>query len=341
MKKQRIRIFRRENGIYYSLDTLTQKRHSLETTQLDEARRLINAENEAARQPAINLQIARAYLQHSDPHYAQRTWRFVMEEMGRTKSGNTKKRWDVAIKDKAFASILKLPLIKTQAEHFLEVLHGGTVSTNVFLRRINNFALDMDWIPKSIIPKRQWPAVQFKEKRAITWEEHCRIVEREKNPERKKFYELCWHLGGSQGDIANLKAEDVDWENSTVSFTRKKTGVPVILHLGGDALNTLKDLAGEGSLFPYLCAVRAGDRATEFKQRCVGLGIHGVSLHSYRYAWAERAKTCGYPERFAQEALGHNSVAVHRAYAKRAKMKLPSLEEYEKKAASLPATMNQ
>ena len=40
-----------------------------------------------------------------------------------------------------------------------------------------------------------------------------------------------------------------------------------------------------------------------------------------------------YPERFAQEALGHNSKAVHRAYAKRALMKLPSLEEYEKRAA--------
>ena len=35
---------------------------------------------------------------------------------------------------------------------------------------------------------------------------------------------------------------------------------------------------------------------------------------AYRYAWAERAKVCGYPERFAQEALGHNSKAVHRAY---------------------------
>jgi hypothetical protein len=29
---------------------------------------------------------------------------------------------------------------------------------------------------------------------------------------------------------------------------------------------------------------------------------------------------------------------VHRAYAKRAKMKLPSLEEYEKKAVSLAAS---
>jgi hypothetical protein len=40
----------------------------------------------------------------------------------------------------------------------------------------------------------------------------------------------------------------------------------------------------------------------------------------------------GYPERFAQEALGHNSKAVHRAYAKRALMKLPSLEDYEQRA---------
>jgi len=63
------------------------------------------------------------------------------------------------------------------------------------------------------------------------------------------------------------------------------------------------------------------------------LGIEGVTLHSYRYAWAERAKVVGYPERFTHEALGHNSKAVHRAYAKRALMKIPSLEDYEQRAA--------
>lgn len=57
-------------------------------------------------------------------------------------------------------------------------------------------------------------------------------------------------------------------------------------------------------------------------------------MHSYRYAWAERAKTCGYPERFAQEALGHNSKAVHRAYSKNAQVTLPPLEDYEKRAAT-------
>ena len=77
--------------------------------------------------------------------------------------------------------------------------------------------------------------------------------------------------------------------------------------------------------------MRPGDRATEFKQRCDGLGIRGISLHSYRYAWAERAKIAGYPERFAQLALGHNSKTVHRAYAKKAQVTLPPLEEYEAK----------
>jgi integrase len=58
-----------------------------------------------------------------------------------------------------------------------------------------------------------------------------------------------------------------------------------------------------------------------------------MSWHSYRYAWAERARQAGFPERFAHEALGH-SAAVHRAYAKGAKVSIPSLEEYEKQATA-------
>jgi hypothetical protein len=35
------------------------------------------------------------------------------------------------------------------------------------------------------------------------------------------------------------------------------------------------------------------------------------------------------------KALGRNSKAVHRAYAKRAPMKIPSLEEYEQRTAAI------
>ena len=334
--KSRFILFKRA-GVYYSEDTVTRKQHSLRTKDEAEALTILHSKNEAHRQPVLNLQIARTYLTATDPEVAKRTWQTAMDELTKTKSDTTRHRHETAMKDKAFDLIRNLPILETRSAHFLKALELGTVSTNVYLRRIHNFALDMNWLPWSILPKRQWPKVKFKEKRAITLEEHQKIITAEVNPERKMMYQLCWHLGASQGEIANLKGEDVDWTNGTVSFTRKKTGVPVLVHLGGEALNLFKDLPGEGPLFPYLASVRANDRATEFKSRFRQLGIEGVTLHSYRYAWAERAKTVGYPERFAQEALGHNSKAVHRAYAKRALMKIPSLQEYEERAALKPA----
>ena len=333
--KPRYRLFRR-NGVFYYEDTTTGKQLSLRTKDEAEALTLLHSKNEANRQPVLNLRIARTYLTATDPEVAKRTWQTPMDEMSKTKTGSTRHRYEVAMRDKAFDLIRNVPLLETQPAHFLKVLELGTVSTNVHLRRFHNFALDMNWLPWPVLPRKQWPKVKFKEKRAITLEEHQRIIAAEVNPERKLLYQLCWHLGASQGDIANLKGEDVDWENNTVSFIRRKTGVPVLVHLGAEALNLFKDLPAEGVLFPYLSTVRAGDRATEFRQRCQQLSIEGVTLHSYRYAWAERAKVAGMPERYAQEALGHNSKAVHRAYAKRALMKIPSLEEYEQNTASKP-----
>jgi len=67
----------------------------------------------------------------------------------------------------------------------------GTVSTNVYLRRIQNFALDMGWLRWPILRKKQFPKVKFKPKRGITECEHRRIIGREINPERRDFYELC------------------------------------------------------------------------------------------------------------------------------------------------------
>jgi integrase len=342
--KQRYQIYRRENGIYYSLDTLTKKRNSLNTADSSEARRLLNALNEACKQPAINLQIAQVYLRHSDPEYAKRNWQHVMDEMGRAKTGNTKKRWDVAMKDKPFDLIRGLSLINTQAEHFFEILHKGTVSTNVFLRRLHNFALDMDWIPKAIIPKRQWPRIEFASKRAITFSEHQQIIAHEKNPEYLAYYELLWHVGGSQSDVANLNSHDIDWKDRTIAYSRQKTGTSALFHFGPAVEKILKTLPQCGPLFPKIRKSREADRATYFKRRCRLRGVSGVTLHSYRYAWAERAREAGYPERFAQEALGHNSIAVHRAYAKKAKVKIPSLEEYEQreeKIVPLQAVVNQ
>jgi len=249
------------------------------------------------------------------------------------KTDETRRRWDVAIKDKNFDCIRNLPVAETRPDHFDRALADGKVSTNVYLRRIHNHALGMEWLLKSVIPRLKWPKLKFKDKRAITIEEHQAIVAREQNPERKAFYELAWHLGASQSDMAYLEAENIDWENNVISFARKKTGTIALMRFDEGMAAILRCLPASGALFPYLRTVRASDRATEFKQRCERLGIHGITLHSYRYAWAERAKRAGYPERFAQEALGHNSKAVHRAYARQAKVELPSLGDFERQRA--------
>ena len=175
----------------------------------------------------------------------------------------------------------------------------------------------------------------FKQKRAITAAEHAAIVARELNAERRDFYELLWHTGAAQSDAACLLAEDINWSSRTISYSRKKlkgrAGIkPALIRFGAEVEAILRRRPQTGALFPYLCTVRAGDRATEFRQRVMGLNIKGVSLHSYRYAWAERALKCGYPERFAQQALGHNSKAVHHAYSKHAEVTVPSLDDWEK-----------
>ena len=153
--------------------------------------------------------------------------------------------------------------------------------------------------------------------------------------EMRAFLWCCWYLGGSQSDVAHLKAEDVDWQNQVVSFFRSKTRKAQIVRIGEVFAETLRVLPQSGLLFPRLVAMDEKHRASLFQRSCRRVKVAGVSLHSYRYAWAERAKCAGYPERFAQEALGHSSKAVHRAYAKRAQVVLPALEEYERKIIPL------
>ena len=333
--KQQFGLIRRPWGVFYLKNKVTGEQTSLKTSDRAEAQRLLQAHNEAESQPHFNLALARVYINGADPKLATRTWQEVMEHIVAKKTDETRRRWEVAVKDHNFDCIRNVCVAETRAEHFDKALADAKVSTNVYLRRIHNHALGMEWLLKSVIPRLQWPRPAFKSKRAITTEEHAAIIQREQNAERRDFYGLLWHTGASQTDAACLLAENVNWQHRTICYTRAKLksrmGVkPALIRFGAEVETILKRRPQSGPLFPYLCTVRAGDRATEFKQRCEGLKIKGVTLHSYRYAWAERALQCGYPERFAQQALGHNSKAVHHAYAKHAEVTVPSLDDWEK-----------
>jgi integrase len=326
--KSRYWLFRR-NGIYYLQDAQTRQKESLRTTDRSEARRVRDARNQAAENPKLGIALAKAYLKAHDPQIAERTWQTVLDAFcARGKPQTQAHRRRVAAR-RTFNALRSLRLLETTANDFLRVLENGGVMTHTFLRCVHNLAVGLGWLPWPILPAKLWPTVKTKPKRSITVEEHHLIVGAEKKPERQRYYQLLWETGASQSDAACLQADNIDWEGTLLSYQRQKTGEWAYLRIGPRLEALLRQLPSKGLLFPGIGKSSNSARSAEFCRRCRLLGIKGVSLHSYRYAWAERAKSCGYPERFAQQALGHSSKAVHRAYAKNAKVLLPSVESFE------------
>ena len=333
--KTKYTLFRR-GGIYYSQDATTGQQKSLRTRDEAEALQLINARNEAQRQPILNLHLARAYLTASDPAFVERTWQTVMDQMQSRGKDSSRKRYASVFKSASFDALRHKRLLETTADDFFAVFKNGKVSIVDFLKRLHNFALSLGWIALPIVAPCLWPKYEPKDRRGITQDEHQSVLAKERTAEWKLFLELLWETGAAQSDAANFKAEDVDRQTRTISYFRQKTGSLAQFTISNALEKVLQQLPTTGALFPNLSTWTESDRASRFRRRCHRAGVFGVTLHCYRYAWAERAKVVGMPERFAQAALGHNSKAIHRAYAKKAVIIAPSLEDYERKAASLP-----
>jgi integrase len=326
--KDRYRLTRRGNR-YYAVDRNNQTRETLGTDDLKVARRLLVAKNEAAQQTNLNLLIGRTYLGANDPMMVQRTWQVVMSDFCRRGKAQTWARRERAMRSPALAPLKTKKLVETTAEDLRQTMDSGGASVNHFLRCLHNLALGMGWIPSAIIPPKLWPQPQQKEQRAITQEEHGLIMASEKNPERRDFYQLLWEIGSSQSDAAALTTENIDWENRVLTYQRQKTGEWASIQIGKRLEDLLKKLPRQGFLFPRISQTTAGERSGDFWRRCKVAKVFGVSLHSYRYAWAQRARANGYPIRWAQNALGHNSRAVHLSYARGVVAVCPSLEDYE------------
>jgi len=147
MKRRFILYRRKRGGIFYVEDTVARKQESLGTRERGEALAMVNARNEAVRQPNLNLQIAKAYLAGTDSAVSTRTWQHALDALIETKHGPTRDRWWRAAKESALDLIRNPVVIETQAEHLLAALKAGTVSTNVHLRKLHNLCLSMNWLP--------------------------------------------------------------------------------------------------------------------------------------------------------------------------------------------------
>jgi integrase len=232
-------------------------------------------------------------------------------------------------------ALANLPLLMTENTQLLAAMRHerAGVGTNKFLRMTHNRALDMGWLLAPVLAKKLWPKFAYKERRAITAEEHAKILVAENLDDYQVYYELIWCTGGAQSDIANLHTDNIKTQSRLLHFPRqkiKKKKLPdATLVIGASLQAILNKVPKEGWLFPRLRLFTEAVRASHFTKVCRRAGVSGVSLHSYRYSWGERAKAAGMPEREAMSHLGHNSAPVHRYYSRNAQIVTLPIEHYE------------
>lgn len=188
--KSRYRLYCRRGGAFNLHDSTTGKQESLRTQNKREANEILVARNAAARQPMLNLALAKAYLTAHDPKMLRRTWSDIFAEFATHGRDSSRDRSSRAAASHCFDHIRNKPIAETIADDFLLVLKRGGSAANNYLRRFHNLALDLGWLLAPVLLKRAWPSVQPKrKKRAITRAEYDAIIAAEKNVERRKYYQ--------------------------------------------------------------------------------------------------------------------------------------------------------
>jgi len=327
--QNRFTLFKRGN-VFYSEDRTTGQQKSLQTREEAEAQRIVQAKNDAVALPQMNLVMARTYLSVQDPKMITRTWADVLARFCDRENPNTKMRHERVARTKPMLFLKPKRLVETTADDLLEAIKMGSVSTIAFLQTLHNDALGMGWIPGPILARKLWPEMKKKDKRAITETEHITLMSAV-DDEWRLYFQLLWFVGASQTDAANLTDKNVNWQARILRYDRQKLNgrslPPACLSIGKGLEEILQQLPKKGPLFPNITEMDGRSRACFMWKLCKRVCIEGVSLHSYRYAWAERAKIAGLPQRWAQAALGHNSKAVHEAYARNAVVVCPAIDD--------------
>ncbi len=75
---------------------------------------------------------------------------------------------------------------------------------------------------RPIHSKRAWPKIKYANRHGISREQHEAVLKFTPKKEYRIYFELLWHTGGSQTDIASLHAEDINWGTRRLYYERQK-----------------------------------------------------------------------------------------------------------------------
>jgi integrase len=152
---------------------------------------------------------------------------------------------------------------------------------------------------------------------------HARLVQHAQQPFRA-FLQLLWLTGARPGEIAGLRAEDLDLAQGVAILTEHKTahfGKVRVLFLVAEAVAVLRERLAvhpEGLLFPGEDGRKMTPQAVGCRLRrlCVKVGVKHCIAYGYRHTFATNALARGVPDAHVAELLGHSGTAMlHRHYS--------------------------
>jgi integrase/recombinase XerC len=160
-------------------------------------------------------------------------------------------------------------------------------------------------------------------KAIVSTEAHDRLVQHARQPFRA-FLQLLWVTGARPGEIAGLRAGDIDLAQSVAVLTEHKTahlGKVRVLYLFAEAIAVLRERIAhspEVLLFPGEDGLRMTPQAIGCRLRrlCIKAGVNHCIAYGFRHAFATDALANGVPDAQVAALMGHSGTAMlHKHYA--------------------------
>ena len=363
------RLKKNSRGIWTAVDKKTKKQTSLKckgTREQAEEIADIQFGNTDDSNAAHHMKAAEAHLMKCNPEYATNTWDMVADKLIKSKRKcggpmklSTTRTYKSCWNHKGWDVLRHKRCIDTTPRDFEEATKDMGYLNVKFGQKLHNFAINRMLIPYAIMGLDMWPVVTIKGPicRAIKEDEHLKVLKFIDDPkmahwrqlvkthggkpidwmnEWKAFLSLLWYTGASQTDASMMKAENVKWDQGVLEYRRikwkeplKHAPVRVAIAAGGALEKLLKKLPKKGPLFPLLINTDHSNRCRTFARFVDWLDFSNVSMHGYRYSFAERAKEKGMSAEDRMTTLGHKNFEMTSHYDQEAQVIPASIEIIE------------
>mgnify|MGYP001288599589 CR=1 FL=1 len=355
-----------KGGVYYIIDKATGKSRSSKTTDKHQARELAQEQYNLTdnTNAAFHMKCAEMHLAKCNPEWTINTWDMIAKRMingPRGRFGGEKKPRTIATAQSCWNNacwnrLRDKRVIDTVPNDFHQATKGVGIALVNFGKQLHNYATNHRLMPYPIMGTEMWVKHQSKPRsRAVSEEEHHKILHyinstktdlwgqyikhhprtspKQWRDEWVNYLWFLWFTAASSSDAANMKAENIKWNENVLEYTRDKWVKPdehapvrVAIAKGGQLEELLKRLPKSGNLFSLLSRTRVDSRSNRFRRIIDALGISGISIHGYRYAFAERAKRAGMSAEDRMANLGHSTFEMTNHYDKKAKVVPASIE---------------